>query len=626
MLERYFNRRRIKKGIEIEDSILTVTQNEKAQLETPFEKKRLTIVWRLIILFIIFLGGRVFYMEFFKGDYYFDVAKNNRIRQIIIKAPRGVIMDKFGKTLAGNAPSIDAVIMPSDLPQGRDERNRIAETLSSVLDINLKDTETIINDQDKKMLDPVLLKENISQDQALILTEKAQFLPGVVLDRTAVRNYADSVIVAPIMGYDGKITEKEMAENEGYLMTDYIGKTGIEKSYEKELRGVYGAKQIEIDSQGNIKRNIATIDPQPGSDLVLNIDKDLQKKIYDSLSAILEKTQTKTAAVVAIDPRNGAILAMISLPSYDNNLFAQGISGEDYNNIINNKDLPLLNRVTSGEYPPGSTLKPAVAAAALMEGTIDESTVLNCPGSINIGSWAFRDWKTHGGGINVKKAIAESCDVFFYAVGGGYGNITGLGMSRMKKYENLFGLGSPTGVDLPNESKGFIPDENWKLNKLGEKWYIGDSYHCAIGQGFVTATPLQLANYIAAIANGGTLYSPRIVNRVKKADGQEEVIASPVIRKNFISQKILNIIRDGMRQTITSGTAQSLNSLPIEAAGKTGTAQYGSDGKTHAWFVSFAPYDNPTIAMAVLVEGGGEGSSSAVPVTRDVYQWYFSPR
>jgi penicillin-binding protein 2 len=265
----------------------------------------------------------------------------------------------------------------------------------------------------------------------------------------------------------------------------------------------------------------------------------------------------------------------------------------------------------------------AVASAALQEGTITpETTVNDTSGAIFAGVFRFGDWKTHGL-MNIRSAISESCDVFFYALGGGYGGIKGLGIDQIKKYANLFGFGKATGVDLPSESTGFVPDEKWKEEKFGERWYIGDSYHSSIGQGFITATPIQLANYIAAIANGGTLYSPRIVNKIKKNDGSEEFLGSKIIRKNIVSSEILKIIQEGMRQTITSGTARSLNDLAVETAGKTGTAEFGADGNTHAWFASFAPYNDPEIALVVLVEGGGEGSSSAVPVTKEVLDWYF---
>jgi penicillin-binding protein 2 len=622
----FFRKKRTLQGMEIEDSIMTATEKEEAVIETPFKRKGVKFIWFLVVLAMFVLAGRVFYLDFVRGAFYSEISKGNRVREIVIKAPRGKIFDKFGKILAQNTPSVDAIVIPSDLPESLAEKQKIAVILAEILNLDKKEIEELIESQDKNSLKPVLIKENITNDQALIISEKTSGLGGVVLEKTAIRNYEESVIFSAIIGYDGKINKKELEENPDYLMTDYIGKSGLEKIYESVLRGHHGARQVEVDSLGNVKKNLGIINPQAGNDLVLNIDEGLQKRIFDSLSSVLEKSGTKTAAAVAIDPRNGGVLAMVSLPAFDNSLFARGISSEEYQSIISNKDLPLFNRVTSGEYPPGSTLKPAVAVAALSEGTINGGTSLNCSGGISIGSWHFGDWKTHGGGIDVKKAIAESCDVFFYAVGGGYGNIPGLGMDRMKKYETLFGFGIVTGIDMPNESNGLIPDENWKQEKIKEKWYIGDSYHAAIGQGYVTATPLQLANYTAAIANGGTLYSPRVVGKIKKMDGTEEMIWSPVIRKNFVSWDVLDVVRQGMRQTVESGTAQSLNSLPIAVAGKTGTAQFGTEDKTHAWFISFAPYDDPEIAMAVLVEGGGEGHSSAVPVTRDVLDWYFKQK
>lgn len=624
MFHRYFSQRRIKKGIELEDSVMAAVGERDAVIETPLKRGNLDFLWYVIVATIAIVCGRVFFLDSISGQHYSEVSRENRIRSMIIKAPRGMIVDKYGKVLAGNIPSIDVIAVPHDLPADPSERKRIAREIAETLNMDKGNVETILESQNKKSFDPVLIAENITREQSLVMAEKGREFPGIMMDRTAIRNYENSAIFAPVIGYDGKITREEMEKNEGYLMTDYIGKTGIEKSYEEMLRGVYGKHQVEIDSLGNVKKNLGIISPKAGNDLVLNVDEELQKKLYDSLSEVLEKSETKTAAAVAIDPRNGGVLAMISLPSFDNNMFARGITNDEYKNIMGDKNLPLFNRVTDGEYPPGSTLKPAVAAAAMEEGTITPETVVNDgSGAINVGAWRFGDWKTHGV-TDVRKAIAESCDVFFYAVGGGWGNISGLGMSRMKKYENMFGFGSATGIDFPNESEGFLPDEEWKLKKIGEKWYIGDSYHAAIGQGFVTATPLQLANYTAALANGGTLYSPRIVNRVKKNGQEEEFVGTKVLNKDFISEDTLKIVREGMRQTVTSGTAQTLNDLPVPAAGKTGTAQFGTEDKTHAWFVSFAPYDSPTIAMAVLVEGGGEGHSSAVPVTRDVYEWYFS--
>lgn len=624
MFRKYFNKKRIKKGIDIDDSIMTITEKEKAIIEVPFKKRNLNLFWYSIVFLLFALAGRVFYLDNIKSSYFQGVSKGNRIKNFIIKAPRGNIMDKFGQILVRNIPSVDIVAIPRELPEDKSVRKSIAEKLAEILNLEEKNIEITIESQDMKSLAPILIKENITSDQMLILAENNADLKGIFLEKTAIRNYENSSIFSHIIGYDGKITQEELKNNPGYLMTDYTGKTGLEKSYEKYLRGVDGANQAEVDSMGNVKKDLGVINPQPGSDLILNIDEGLQKKIYDSLTSMIEKTGDKTAAAVAIDPRNGGVLAMVSLPSFDNNLFAKGISSENYKMLAADKNLPLFNRVIQGEYPPGSAIKPAVAVAALSEGIITPGTTINdSAGSISIGAWNFGDWKVHGV-MDVRKAIAQSCDVFFYTIGGGYGNIAGLGMDRMKKYENLFGLGNPTGIDLLGESSGLIPSEDWKLDKIGEKWYIGDSYHSAIGQGYITVTPLQLVNYISAVANGGILYSPRIVSRIKLNNGQEKIIAPEIIRKNFISGDVIKVVQEGMRQTVESGSAQSLKTLSVAVAGKTGTAQFGTENKTHAWFVSFAPYNNPEIAIVVLVEGGGEGSSLAVPVTKEVYDWYFN--
>ncbi|MCX6763859.1 MAG: penicillin-binding protein 2 [Candidatus Moranbacteria bacterium] len=618
----FFQKKKIPKGGEIEDSIMTVTQGEDALIEKPIKRRGFNIFWSLVCLALLLIGGRVFWLDVIQGKYYQDLSKGNRIRSITIQAPRGEIFDRSGNILAVNIPSLDAVIVPARLPENAEERKNIIAQISAILDLEKGNVEVAVESQNRKSLEPVLLKENITHEQALILSEKSGELPGIELERTAVRNYEDSFIFSHTIGYDGKITREELKNNSDYRMTDYIGKTGVEKYYEKYLRGDNGQHLVEVDAAENVKKELGIVEPKAGSDIFLNLDAQLQKKLFDSISATLEKNGTKTAAAVAINPQNGEILALVSFPSYDNNLFAQGISNTEYQEIIGNKNLPLFNRVIGGEYPPGSTIKPLVASAALTEKIINPETTVNCSGGINIGDWHFGDWKTHGGGIDVRKAIAESCDVFFYSVGGGYGNISGLGMDRMKKYEDLFGLGQPTGIDLPGEANGNIPSEEWKQNKIGERWYVGDSYHSAIGQGFITATPIQLASYISAIANNGTLYSPKIVNKIKN-NAEEKEISPEILRKNFISQDILRIVREGMRQTVTSGTAQSLNNLPVAVAGKTGTSQFGSENKTHGWFVSFAPYENPQIAMVVLMEGEGEGNSTAVPITKEVLDWYF---
>jgi penicillin-binding protein 2 len=575
---------------------------------------------------IIILLGRVFFLTVIKGSYYQDVSKGNSIRSIVIQSPRGRIFDRSGTALVNNVPSIDAVIVPVDIPRDDAKIKEIASEAANILEMPAEEVEVQLEKNVSNSLNAILLKENITQDESLMLLEKGNDLPGISIEKTAIRSYIDGPIFSHILGYEGKIEQKELNQNQGYLLTDYIGKQGIEKSYEQYLRGVHGADQVEVDSMGNIKREVGIINPKPGSDLVLSIDAGLQKKIYDSLNDILTKTNTKTAAAVAINPQNGEILAMVSVPSYDNNLFAQKISGNDYMKLIQDPNKPLFNRAISGEYPPGSTIKPAIATAALSEGVITPSTIIDgLGGALHIGSYSFGDWTTHGPS-DVRTAIAQSNDIFFYTVGGGYGNISGLGMSRMKKWDNLFGLGQPTGIDIGGEASGLIPDEQWKQDTIGEKWSVGNSYHAAIGQGYVTITPIQLVDYIATIANGGTLFKPHLVSQIKKSDGTIIPIQPQSIRSGFVSPDVMNVVREGMRQVVTGGTAQPLKDLPVEVAGKTGTAQFGTGNQEHGWFVSFAPYENPQIAMVVLVEGGGEGFTSALPVTKEVYQWYFGGR
>ena len=618
-----FKKNKNQKGIELEDYLFSITEKESSRIEFPLEKNKLNFFWIVIFISLLILGGKIFYLNVIKGSYYREIARENSIRSIPIKAPRGKILDRFGNILVNNIPSIDVIFIPTDLPKEQNELKKISLEISKVLSLNEGDVLAKFSSTDSRSLSPLLLKENITQEEYLMFEENKINFPGVFTDKTAIREYPDSSIFSHIIGYIGKIDKRDLNENQGYLMTDYVGKQGIEKSYEKYLRGKNGGVKMEVDSLGNIKTARGIIPPETGKDLILGIDYDLQKQIYDRLTDILEKTNSKTAAAVAIDPQNGEVRALVSLPSFDNNLFSGKISQENYLSLINDPNKPLFNRAISGEYPPGSTIKPIVAIAALSEGIISESTTVNCNGSISIGSYTFRDWKNHGPGIDVKKAIAESCDVFFYSIGGGYGNVNGLGIERMARYERLFGLGEKTKIDIPGETNGFIPSKEWKLEKIGEKWYTGNDYHASIGQGFVTSTALQVANSIATIANGGTLYEPRIVSKI--IDENQEIIdnSSVVVRSNFISPQALKIVQEGMRQTVLSGSAKSLGDLSINVAGKTGTAQFWSEDKTHAWFVSYAPYENPELAMVVLVEGGGEGSSSAVPVTKEVYKWYF---
>ncbi|PIY97009.1 MAG: penicillin-binding protein 2, partial [Candidatus Kerfeldbacteria bacterium CG_4_10_14_0_8_um_filter_42_10] len=433
-----------------------------------------------------------------------------------------------------------------------------------------------------------------------------------------------------LIGYIGKITEKDLTlpENQDYLLTDIIGKTGLEYQYEKMLKGEDGKKMIEVDSLGKEKKLVASKEPQSGQNITLSIDLGLQKTLDQSLKKMIAGTNSPGGAAIAIDPRNGEILAMASAPGFNSNEFVKGISVENFEKLISDPDRPLFMRAVSAQYPPGSTIKPVIASAALQEGVITPQTTIMSAGGLRVGPNFFPDWKAGGHGLtDVKKALAESVNTFFYTVGGGFEDFTGLGVDRINQYAHLFGLGEPLGIDFPSEASGFLPTKQWKEDSKGERWYLGDTYHLSIGQGDILVTPLQVADYTAAIANGGTLYQPQIVKSIKNPALDQIIKKDPlVIRDNFISPVYLNTVREGLRQAVTSGSASALQNVPVSVAGKTGTAQIGNENRTHAWFTGFAPYESPEIVITVIVEKGGEGHAAALPVAKDGFNWYFNQK
>ncbi len=610
------------RGREIDDAVLTLTEADAARLEWPLSKVWFTAIWLAAVLVLGLLASRVFFLNVVKGEQYQDMANRNSLRAQTILAPRGIIYDRTGQALVQNVPTFDLAVVATDTPVEdsvwEEERDRLLSLIENVdidaLEATRKNT--------RRSVTPVTVKSELTQEETLLVLGRQAELPGIVLIKSSKREYADGMIFAPILGYQGRIKPEEVDRYPGYAPSDEVGKQGIEKWYESDLRGQNGVERIEVDAFGKAKKSLGVTEPVPGQDVILSVDAELQKKVFDSLTALLEKQNLKRAVAIVMDPSTGGVLSLVSLPSYDNNLFSGGIDQKRYQELLSDDSQPLFNRAVSGEYPPGSTIKPVIAAAALAEGIVDEHVQIESRGGISIGSFFFGDWKAHGF-TDIRRAIAVSSDVFFYSVGGGYDGISGLGMRRMKAYEELFGYGNKTGIDIPGEATGLLPDPDWKQQRFGERWYIGDDYHAAIGQGFVTATPLQVLNSVATIANGGTLREPRVVASIRDRSGKLTPVESPIVRENFVDAGILQVVREGMRETITEGTAQPLQSLPVAVAGKTGTAQFGTGKDTHGWFVSFAPYEEPRIAMIVLVEGQGEEGYNAVPVTKEVYEWYF---
>ncbi len=611
---------------EIEDAVLTASEKEASRMAFDFDKKWLLLLWMFVILVISALTARVFYLSIVKGEYYSFAASGNSVRSVPIIAMRGLIYDVHGKVLADNIPSRSVTVLPNLLPKDEKERDLLIKKVSKLLNLNETHVKTVIADALKNKMSTVIA-ENITHEQSLVLRTKQKDLPGIHIQQTAIRNYNDGEKFAHIIGYEGLLQKEEREDNPDYLLIDRIGKTGIEYEYEKYLRGIHGMQRSLVDSRRNIIENLADIQPQNGFDLHLNIDAQLQKFIFERLQKELERADTHRAMAIAIDPRSGAVRAMVSLPSYDNNVFAKGIDSQTYNNWITDDDRPLFNRAIGGAYPPGSTVKPVMGIATLAEHIVSPEREIESRGGLQLGSFFFGDWRAHGF-TDLRRAIAVSSDVYFYTVGGGYGDIAGLGIERMKQYMQKFGYGQKTGIDLPGEVAGFYPDKKWKENKIGEKWYIGNTYHAAIGQGYVTATALQVLNSIAAIANGGTLYEPHIVSYiVDKTNNKQVNIDKKVIRDNIASSDDIKIVQEGMRQTVTEGTATMLSGLDVAVAGKTGTAQFGDKERVHSWFVSYAPYDNPEIAIVIMVENQTHKISSApLPVARDIYKWYFGGR
>jgi penicillin-binding protein 2 len=588
----------------------------------------------ILLLFFILILLRVGWLQIIKGDYYHELAEGNRIRVERLEAQRGIIYDQALRPLVRNSANFLLYFVPADLPKNRIEQKEIIQkVVNGLTDVKAEDmfvALTKIKPGSPESYRPLFIADDIEYEKALALYLAADNLPGVFLTTKTRREYnLFSLSLSHILGYTGKISEAELAKSsEEYSPIDYIGKAGLENFWENEMRGVYGKKQIEVDALGKEKKVINQGASQDGHNLVLSLDSELQKKLEESLGAALARLHLNKACAIVLDPNNGGILALASLPLYNNNDFSHGLTLADYQKIAEQPGQPLFNRCISGEYPSGSVIKPVIAAAALEEGVISENTTVNSVGGLKIGQWFFPDWQAGGHGlVNVKSALANSVNTFFYYIGGGYQDFQGLGLERMVKYEKLFGLASQTGVDLPAEAVGFLPSKEWKEKTKSEKWYIGDTYHAAIGQGDILVTPLQVANYTAVFANGGSLYRPHLVKQILDDNDQPlSQVDNKPIKTNLISAKNLEIVRQGLRQTIMVGSARELQAVPVPVAGKTGTAQWSTTKSPHAWFTGFAPYDQPQIVITILIEQGGEGSQTAVPVAQEVLSWYFGRR
>ncbi len=591
-------------------------------------KERLIFATIVIFLGFFVLTIRLWYLQVISSSQYKELSKTNLIRITHSEAPRGIIYDRDGIRIAENRPGFDLSVIPEDITDWK----KTKETLSRLLSIE----EEVIEEQLKKAkkrrpFKTVKIKENLSWDDMTRVSVLNYELPGVIVSVAPKRNYPFSAQTAHLLGYLGEITEDELLRfkdiGRPYQNTDMTGKYGIESIFEKTLKGTDGGRQYMVDAVGREVKVLKSIKSYPGSNLRLSIDMDLQKIAFEAMGDY-------AGAVIAVDPNNGKILAMVSTPSFDPNLITTGITKKDWNEIISNPLHVLTNRGIQGQYPPASTFKVITATAALEEKIVTPRTKIFSGASFWFKKHEYRDWKASGHGkIRIHDAIVESSDTFFYQVG------LKVGVDKLAEYSKSFGLGSKTQVSLLDEKSGLVPTSEWKKRRLKTKWYEGETVSVSVGQGYLLATPIQILNMYSAIANGGTLYTPQLVDRIETPEGKV-LKEFTRIKKGRVSAstETIKLIQDALRGVVTEekGTARRLNVPALKIAGKTGTAQVVRQKtrgmktedqpykhRDHGLFVGYAPHDNPEIAIVVIVEHGGFGSKVAAPVALEVFKAYF---
>ena len=592
------------------------------------------------------LTARLWDLQLVQGQHYRSLAEQNRLLRLPVTADRGIILDRYGKILVRNIPGFAVSIVPVDLPKARE--SEVTAAIAKLIGVDAQDVIKAVADQRvRNPYEPTKISTKpIPRDTALLLTERADAYPGVRIDAESVREYVEGPLYSPIVGYTGAVTENELAKlrDQGYLPTDQIGRTGLEWEYEQYLRGTYGWREIERDASQREIKTLAQTPSQPGGNVVLTIDDRLQNLLANELNAGVKADAFTQAVAVAMNPQTGEILAMVSTPSYDNNMFVRGITQTELDALNKDDRHPLVNKAVGEIYPPGSTFKMVTALSALTAGTATRNTVVNVSSlSISVSGTSFFDWKVHGP-LNLVDGYAHSSDIYFYTLAGGspLSSVQPVGPDNIAKYARMLGFGAPTGIDLPGEAAGIMPDPAWKEQTFGEPWSIGNTYHEAIGQGYVAVTPIQLLNAYAAVANGGTLYVPHLLKEVDDAQGHAIVTKEPeVLRKLAMSADDLRTMREGARKVVTSGHAPMPNPK-LWIAGKTGTAEFGlSSGKDsagrnklgfHNWFVSFLPQQDNTdpsakIAMVVFTFDSSRGLcetclNPAIAISQRVYEAY----
>ena len=579
----------------------------------------------VLVLFAILIL-RLWFLQIINGPVYRSRSENNRIRLQDLSPFRGTIFDRNGEMLVGNRPSYDLYVIPEDIQ----DKELLFESLSRFVSLEPKQTEEKLDEASRTYpFRPVSLKRDLSRDELAVIETHRFNLPGVLIRVKPQRHYVFGNLASHLLGYLGEIDENQLKSGR-YLdikRGDLIGKSGVEQKWQSFLNGIRGGEQVEMDAAGRKIQMISHKSPTPGANIYLTIDKVLQARAEKALTG-------KKGAIVAMNPNNGEILALASSPSFDPNLFIEGIDEATWGKIVSSKDFPLQNRALSGQYPPGSVFKIIVALAGLEEGVIEPEEEIICKGIYFSRGHRYRCWKRHGHGkVNLHRALVESCDVYFYTLG------ERLGVNKIAHYARLFGLGEITGVDVGQEKEALIPTSDWKSEKLGVPWLPGETISMSIGQSFVLVTPIQMASLIAAIFNGGVLYRPQVTKWVGKPNGEKLYEFVPkLIGKAKIRPEHLELVKEALIGVVNEphGTGSSARLKHITVAGKTGTAQVVSlrkekegDGsevpiqfRDHAWFVAVAPAERPKVSLAIVIEHGGHGGTIAAPIARDLIEAY----
>jgi penicillin-binding protein 2 len=607
------------------EDILTDKVVEEDLVEVPLADGIFRAFFVFAFLVVLLVLGRLVFFSLIQHDVYAKRALANMSDTKVQPAPRGIIFDRFGNPLVYNAPSFNAFLQPRFLPADTDGRNSAIDRIASILKLDAVALRARIAGKDWNVSDTVPLSDDVAQEVLVELTTAD--IPGVKIESSFKRVHEEPFSFSHVIGYTGLVADADMQNDTTLSAEDTVGRAGLEASYDTYLRGTNGADVVFRNARGEPQGERVVRRPEAGHDVHTTIDAELETYLYKRLTQALAELGREVAVGIALDPRNGEVLALVNVPGFDSSNLAP---------YLTKPTKPIFNRAVSGLYNPGSTIKPIVAIGALEEGVIDPLKQILSTGYIELPNpydpehpSRFLDSKPQGW-VDVRAALAKSSNVYFYEVGGGFEDQPGLGIERLKKWWQRFRLDAKTGIDLTDERAGFLPDPAWKEKETGEPWRIGDTYNVSIGQGDLLVTPLSLLNAISAIANGGTLYQPRVVTSVTDAKDSVLFKSVPTVTADLTNEiaDTLPAVREGMRDVVAKeyGSAYMMHGLPIKVAGKTGTAQFAFNQKVNAFFVGFAPYDDPSLALIILVENAREGSLNTLPVANDVFLWYYKNR